>query len=50
MRSEEAHIGKRVRVRKDYRTASLRGQEGVIVKKWGNPSYPTLDVWLDKLP
>ena len=48
MRSEEAQIGKRVRVRKDHRTANLRGQEGVIVKTWGNPGYTALDVLLDK--
>ena len=48
MRSEEAQIGKRVRVRKDFRTANLRGQEGVIVKRWGNPGFTALDVLLDK--
>jgi hypothetical protein len=48
VRSEEAQIGKRVRVRKDHRTANLRGQEGVIVKTWGNPGYTALDVLLDK--
>jgi hypothetical protein len=48
MRSEEAHIGKRVRVRMDHHTVNLRGQEGVIVKKWGTPSYAALDVWLDE--
>ena len=47
MRSEEAQIGKRVRVRKDHRTADLRDQEGTIAKRWGDPRYPALDVLLD---
>jgi hypothetical protein len=48
MRSEEARVGKRVRVRGDHRTASLRGREGTIVERWGNPSYAVLDVLLDE--
>ena len=47
MRPDEAEIGKRVRVRKNLRTTDLRGQEGTIAKKWGNPGYPALDVLLD---
>jgi hypothetical protein len=47
MKSEEAHIGKRVRVRMDHRTANLRAQEGTIAKTWGNPAYSALDVLLD---
>ena len=47
MRSEEALIGKRVRVRKDHRTAHVRAQEGTIAKRWGNPAYSALDVLLD---
>ena len=47
MRSEEAHVGKRVRVREDHRTANLRDQEGTIVERWGDPSYPALDVLLE---
>ena len=47
MRSEEAQVGKRVRVREDHRKASLRGQEGTIVERWGNPGYAALDVLLD---
>ena len=47
MRSEEARVGKRVRVRKDHRTAHLRDQQGIIVKRWGNPGYAALDVLLD---
>ena len=39
MRSEEAQIGKRVRVRTDYRKANLRAQEGTIAKRWGNPAF-----------
>jgi hypothetical protein len=47
MKSEEAHIGKRVRVRMDHRTANLRAREGTIAKRWGNPAYSALDVLLD---
>jgi hypothetical protein len=47
LRSEEAQIGKRVRVRKDHRKTNLRGQAGTIAKRWGNPGYPALDVLLD---
>ena len=48
MSPEEARIGKRVRVRKNLRTTTLRGQEGTIAKRWGNPGYPALDVLLDE--
>ena len=47
MRSEAAHIGKRVRVRNDHRKAELRGLEGTIANRWGNPAYPAFDVLLD---
>src|SRR5215212_7330123 len=47
MRSEEAQVGKRVRIRKDHLTADLRGQEGTIAKRWGNPCYTALDVLFD---
>jgi hypothetical protein len=47
MRSEEAQVGKRVRVRKDHHTAELRVREGTITKRWGNPSHTALDVLLD---
>jgi hypothetical protein len=47
MRSEEAQIGKRVRVKKDHRTAKWQGQEGTIAKRWGKPGYTALDVLLD---
>ena len=48
MRSEEAWVGKRVRVREDHRSASLRGREGTIVQRWGNPGYAALDVLFDE--
>ena len=48
MRSEEAQIGKRVRVRKDHRETNFRGREGTIAKRWGNPGYPAFDVLLDE--
>jgi hypothetical protein len=48
VRSEEAQIGKRVRVSKDHLKATLRGREGTITHSWGNPGYPALDVLLDE--
>jgi hypothetical protein len=47
VRSEEAQIGKRVRVRKDHRKVELRGLEGTIAHRWGNPNYSAFDVLLD---
>jgi hypothetical protein len=47
MRSEEAQVGKRVRIRNDHLAANLRGQEGTIAKRWGNPYYTALDVLFD---
>jgi hypothetical protein len=44
---EEAQIGKRVRIRADHRSTVLRGLEGTIEKKWGNPDYVALDVLLE---
>jgi hypothetical protein len=51
VRSEEALIGKRVRLRKSARLrptvpASV-GSVGTIKKRWGDPSYTALDVLLD---
>ena len=47
MLSEEARIGKRVRVRADNRSTTLRGHAGTIEKRWGDPNYLALDVLLD---
>ena len=47
MLSEEAQIGKRVRVRADHRSRLLRGLAGTIEKRWGDPTYIALDVLLD---
>ena len=47
MLSEDAQIGKRVRVRENHRMAIWRGQEGTIAKSWGDPTYTALDVLLD---
>ena len=45
---EEAHIGKRVRVREDtHRYPPLSVTVGTIEKRRGNPSYVALDVLLD---
>jgi hypothetical protein len=46
VRSEEACVGKLVR--EDHRYASLRGREGTIVQRWGNPGYAALDVLFDE--
>jgi hypothetical protein len=48
VRSEEAQIGKRVRVRIDHRKAELRGREGIISHRWGNPNYSAFDVLLEE--
>lgn len=48
MKSEDAIVGKRVRVREDHRKANLRGRRGTIVERWGNPSHAALDVLLDE--
>ena len=48
MKSEEARIGKRVRVIEDHGTPHLRNLEGTVVKRWGNPSHAALDVLLDE--
>jgi hypothetical protein len=47
MLSEQAHIGKRVRIRADHRRLPLRGLEGTVEKRWGNPEHVALDVLLD---
>ena len=47
MRPEETQIGRRVRVRMDHRKTNLRGKQGIIAKRWGNPSFTALDVLLD---
>jgi hypothetical protein len=45
--SEEAQIGKRVRIRTDHRSTPLRGLVGTIEKRWGDPTHIALDVLLD---
>ena len=46
--SEEARVGKRVRVREGARRRpALPASAGTIQKRWGDPSYPALDVLLD---
>jgi hypothetical protein len=48
VRSEEALIGKRVRVREVARTwSSMPASVGTIKQRWGDPSYTALDVLLD---
>ena len=47
MRSEEAQIGMRVRVRQSLQRADFRGKVGTITGKWGAPEYAALDVLLD---
>lgn len=47
MRSEEAQVGKRVRVLESRHRADLNGREGKITGMWGSPSYLALDVLLE---
>ena len=47
MLSEEAQIGKRVRIRTDCHSTPLRKLVSTIEKRWGNPTYIALDVLLD---
>ena len=48
MLSEEARVGKRVRVREGIRRRpALPVSVGTIEKRWWDPSYPALDVLLD---
>ena len=48
MRSEEAGVGKRVRVVEDHSAPHLRKLEGTVVKRWGNPCHAALHVLLDE--
>jgi hypothetical protein len=46
--SEEAQIGKRVRVPEDARLGpTLPASVGTIKKRWGDPNYTALDVLFD---
>ena len=45
MRPEETQIGEWVR--EDHRKTDSQGQEGATATRWGNPTYPALDVLLD---
>ena len=48
MISEEAQIGKRVRVREGVLLRpTLPASVGKIEKRWGDPNYAALDVLLD---
>ena len=47
LKSEDARIGRRVRVRDSLVIAELRGKEGTITERWGSPNYVALDVLLD---
>lgn len=47
VRSEEARVGARVRVRPGYRKPELRGAIGTIAKLWGAPNYAAVEVRLD---
>jgi hypothetical protein len=45
---EEAHVGKRVRVREDtHRYPPLSVTLGTIEKRWANPTYLALDGLLE---
>lgn len=47
MLSEDAWVGRRVRICEDHRKTVWRGRDGTIVKRWGDPDYVALDVRLD---
>ena len=47
MRSEEALIGMRVRVRNSLLRGDLRGRMGMILRRLGSPDYVVLDVLLE---
>ena len=47
MKSGEARVGARVRVRPGYRKSELRGAVGTIAKLWGAPHYAVVEVQLD---
>jgi hypothetical protein len=47
LRSEEARVGARVRVRPGYRKSELWGALGTITKVWGAPHYAVVEVRLD---
>ena len=47
MTSEEALIGKRVRVGESLLRSEWRGLVGTITGRWGHPEYLALDVLLD---
>jgi len=47
MISEEALIGRRVKVRETLMRSELRGRLGTIKARWGAPDYVALDVLLE---
>ncbi len=47
VRSEEAHVGARVKVVEDFRIPELRGMIGTVKQTYGDPSYRALEVRLD---
>jgi hypothetical protein len=47
MKSEEAQVGMKVRVRESLLRSELCGREGKIRARWGSPDYVALDVLLD---
>lgn len=47
MTSEEAIVGRRVKVSTCYRKAELRGRTGTILRRWGDHLYLALDVLLE---
>lgn len=46
MRSEDAHVGTRVRVRGDHRVESRRGAVGQIIGRYGGREHVAVEVWL----
>jgi hypothetical protein len=48
MSSEEAVVGKRVKVRPEHRREELRGASGTIRQRYGAPEYVALEVDLGR--
>ncbi len=47
MRSDEAHVGARVKVVEDCRKPELRGRVGTVEQMYGDRSYRALEVRLE---
>lgn len=48
MKSRDARVGMRVRIRRSRDENALLGKRGTIVARWGHPDHAALDVLLDE--